>query len=98
MPIHRPVFACGCRVFTDVERGHDQTSQGDVGIPSGASPKEGWNLVLLCDYRRLNAVTQKDTYPFPHMDDDLQLPRGAGYFATLDLASGYWQVDVADQD
>ena len=57
---------------------------------------QGWRVCL--DYRKLNQITKKDAYPLPRMDDILDLLRGAKYFCTLDLASGYWQVKVAEKD
>ena len=42
------------------------------------------------DYRRLNDVTKKDAYPVPDVKDALDNLRGAKYFATIDLLSGYW--------
>ena len=51
-------------------------------------------------YRKLNDVTRKDAYPLPHIDETLDAPAGAKLFTTLDLASGYWQVemDAADRE
>ena len=50
------------------------------------------------DYRRLNAVSKRDVYPLPRMDDVFDRLAGANYFSTLDLANGYWQVPVAEKD
>ena len=49
------------------------------------------------EYRRLNSVTQVDEYPLPRVDDCLDLLLGHTYFSTLDLASGYWQVAMAEE-
>ena len=46
------------------------------------------------DYRKLNSLTKSDEFPFPRIDDTLNLLAGAHYFTTLDLASGYWQVPM----
>lgn len=50
------------------------------------------------DYRKLNSVTHRDAYPLPRIDSTLDSLAGATYFTTLDLASGYWQVAVDDND
>ena len=50
------------------------------------------------DYRRLNNVTRKYAFPLPRIDDTLDTLSGAQWFSTLDLISGYWQVEVAEND
>jgi len=49
------------------------------------------------DYRKVNAVTRKDTYP-PRVDDTLDTLAGAKWFSTLDLISGYCQVEMSPDD
>ena len=50
------------------------------------------------DYRKVNNVTRKDAYPLPRVDDTLDTLAGAKWFSTLDLTSGYWQVEVEPKD
>lgn len=50
------------------------------------------------DYRKLNDVTKKDSYPLPRIDDTLSTLSGSRWFSTLDLKSGYWQVGLHHED
>ena len=50
------------------------------------------------DYRGLNEVTIKDSYPLPNIQDCLDTLSGSKWFSTLDLASGYWQCEVDPSD
>ena len=42
--------------------------------------------------------TIKDAYAIPCIDDTLHLLAGAKYFTKLDLKSGYWQVELKEED
>jgi len=53
---------------------------------------------VVVDYTRLNTVTADDPYPLPVPRTTFQELKGAKYFSSLDLASGYWQVEVAKED
>ena len=52
------------------------------------------------DCRKLNDVIRKDSFPLPRADVTLDALNGAKWFSTLDLKSGYWQIelDSADKD
>jgi len=54
--------------------------------------KKTGDTCLCVDFRKLNAITKKDYFPLPRIDDVLDLLQGQKYFSTLDLASGYWQI------
>ena len=50
------------------------------------------------DYRKLKAVIIKDSYPLPHIDNTLDVLVGSQWFSSLDVSSGYWQVEVSEDD
>ena len=60
--------------------------------------KKGGQWRFCVDYRRLNAVTVKDSHPLPRVDDSLDALAGSAWFSTLDFSNGYWQVEMAEED
>jgi hypothetical protein len=57
------------------------------------------NSVRFCiDFRRVNAMTRKDAYPLPRIQDSLDALSGAEWFSTIDLASSFWQVGMDEKD
>ncbi|RXN12176.1 Transposon Ty3-I Gag-Pol poly [Labeo rohita] len=57
-------------------------------------PKKNGNLKFCVDYRKVNATTESDAYPLPNIAEILESLSGASIFATIDLNSGYWQVEM----
>ena len=57
------------------------------------------NSIRLCiDFRRVNELTVKDSFPLPRIEDCLDALMGNTWFSTLDLASGYHQVGMSPGD
>ena len=66
--------------------------------PIVMAPKKDRTNRMCIDYRKLNEITTKDAYPLPRIGQTIDALQGAGYFSSVDLASGYWQVPVGDKD
>ena len=79
-----------------------QTGVIQPSISEWASPvclvrKPDGTFRFCIDYRRVNAVSRRDAFPAPEIQDALDSLRGAKHFATLDLLSGYWQLGMTDR-
>ena len=62
--------------------------------PKGSPPDDPNSWWLWIDYRGLNEVTVKESYPLPQIKTLLGLLHGAKYFSKFDLKSGFLQVEM----
>ena len=105
-PIRQPVRRISPNRRQEVQQLLGEMLEGGVIEPSAgpwASPivlvqKKDGSTRFCVDYRKLNDVTRKDAYPLPRIDATLDTLHGSKWFSTLDLCSGYWQVEVAEED
>ena len=57
-------------------------------------PKGDGGKHLVIDYRALNKVRRKFTWPMPKVEDILSKLNGATYLTTLDLQAGYHHIPL----
>ena len=50
------------------------------------------------DYRKLNSITIQDAFPLPHIDKALQAVHNWNVFTSFNLAQGYLQLAMAEDD
>ena len=77
-----------------MEKGVVQPSTSAWASPIVLVPKRDNTFRFCVDYRKVNAVTKRDVYPLPRIDDILDTLGKSRYFTTLDLASGFWQIEM----
>ena len=82
---------------------HVVPKKGGITVEENAAgemvPKRiqsGWRMCI--DYRKLNAVTRKDHFPLPFIDQMLDRLAGKPHFCFLDGYSGYNQIPIAAED
>jgi Reverse transcriptase (RNA-dependent DNA polymerase) len=61
-------------------------------------PKPDGSTRICVYYRRLNAITVRDSYPLPRMHESIDSLGDARIFSTLDCNAEYWQIPVAKED
>ena len=55
-----------------------------------------WRVCI--NYRRLNAMTRKDHFPLPFIDQLLERVFGLPFYCFLDGYSGYFQIEIVVED
>src|SRR5215213_4622256 len=81
-----------------LENGIIRESTSSWASPIVVVKKKNNKLRFCVDYRKVNACTEQDKYPLPLIADIFDSLEGSKYFSSLDLASGYWQMEVAEED
>ena len=60
--------------------------------------KKTGEIHICVDYRKLNSITIRDAFPLPHIDEALQVVHNCNVFTSYDLAQGYLQLAMAEDD
>jgi len=102
LPMRRTPDALKVVIKTQVEDmlAHNiiRDSCSPYAAPVVIVPKKDGDNRFGIDYRGLNKQTVKDKYPLPRIDDTIDALHGSKYFTTLDLFTGYWQIEIAEED
>ncbi|PFX12172.1 Retrovirus-related Pol polyprotein from transposon 17.6, partial [Stylophora pistillata] len=77
-----------------LERGIVQESVSAWSSPVVLVKKKDGSMRFCVDYRKLNKVTKKDSFPLPLISDTLDSLSGTNVFSTVDTKSGYWQIEL----
>ncbi|KAK3083976.1 hypothetical protein FSP39_006179 [Pinctada imbricata] len=95
MQMHKEVET---HVSDMLRRGVIEPSTSPWASPIVLAKKKDGTTRFCIDYRHLNSVTIKDAYPLPRIDESLDQLSGAKWLSTLDMNTGYWQVELDDSD
>lgn len=81
-----------------LENGIIEPSNSAWNSPIVIVPKEGNEIRLCVDYRKLNSLTNRPIYPFPSSQEIFDKLGGNKYFSTLDMTKGYYQLEMSELD
>ncbi|MBW0569329.1 hypothetical protein O181_109044 [Austropuccinia psidii MF-1] len=82
----------------NVEKGFIQPSSTSTGAPVLFVKKKDGGLRLCVDYRKLNAVTRKNKYPVPPMNQLLTVYNGSSIFSKIDLCGAYNLLRIKESE
>ena len=74
-----------------------EKSSSEWASPLVLVRKPSGDLRVCVDYRRLNAAAVT-SYPLPNITETIDRLAGASYFTSIDMTSGYDQVEIAEED
>lgn len=81
-----------------IQESHSPWSSPVHLVPKKADASGEKKYRMVIDYRRLNEITIDDKYPLPNITDIFDKIGRSTYFSTIDLASGYHQIEVNEAD
>ena len=105
LPQYRKPYKIPHAYENEVDKQIKEMIENDIIRPS-VSPwnapvmlvkKKDQSLRFVLDFRALNDVTKKDTYPLPLIQDLIDRMGGSVYWTKLDAASAYWSMPLEEE-
>ncbi|CAF3104286.1 unnamed protein product [Rotaria sp. Silwood2] len=81
-----------------IETNQIRPSNSPWSSPVIIHKKKDGGIRFLVDYRKLNSVTKKDSFPQPTTEELLHRLGGHKFYTKLDLKSGYFQLPIHESD
>lgn len=81
-----------------LDAGIIRESESPFASPIVLVRKKNGSIRLCIDYRKLNSRTIRDAYALPNIEETFTALSGAKWFSVMDLKSGYYQVEMAEED
>jgi transposase InsO family protein len=79
-----------------IKVGHIRESSSPWAFPVTLADKSDGSKRLCIDFRRLNQITIDDKMPMPRISEVLDRLKGSRFFTTLDIAWGFWHIEMDD--
>lgn len=105
-PVYRRAYRIPYSKRDEMERQVNELLDAEIiehstspwGAPALLVEKPDGSYRFVVDYRDLNRVTRIDPYPLPNILETLSELGSARFFTVVDMASGYWQIEMHEHD
>jgi transposase InsO family protein len=85
--------ACKKYIVDNLHKGFIESSNAPWAAPVLFAPKPGGRGLRFCvDYRKLNALTRKDRYPLPLIDETMSRIAQAKIFTKIDIRQAFHRI------
>ena len=105
-PVYLPHRQIPIQLLSDVKKCLDAWLKAGIIRPS-KSPyasqvvivrKKTGEICLCVDFCKLNTISTRDLFPLPHIEEALQAVQAAIWFTSFDLAQGYLQMAMEEEE